>query len=1159
MRRRRSDSVSRPLSPLCCYLPLLVLLINQPLRAQIHFVERGAAAGVHDPINAGGAAFGDVDADGWPDLLVTWASREPARLWRNLGDGTFADDAFDWSPAPFVVGGLFVDDDGDGDQDIYLVRFEGADEMHRNEGGGALRLAPPAEGFVEHGAATGAFFADLDRDGRAELFTSHRSAEANQWIHRPGSAAARDLGVLMSPLRSGNNTFSTTPFDYDGDGDLDLYVCSFGSSNLLHRNDGAGVFRTLADAAGMASPRASVAALPADPDGDGDLDLYLVNAVAHPNQLFVHPGARGSAFEDRAEMAGVADGGNSAAANWADFDNDGDADLMVANVEATVRVYANDGRGQFEDVSTSAIAAQAQPVLGTIALAIADVDRDGDVDAYLAAPQSHGLLLLNDSGDGGGGGGAGGDANDWLRIDLGQVASHAGTKVTVSVGDRRQVREFSVTSALGSQRGGHLHFGLGATSTESAEVVVDWASGQRQTLSSAVNRVLPLQEPAPARDVAVTRVVAPGPAPGLRGFAPQVVVANRGRLASAAGTLELHIDAGTRHTQQLPVPSLAPGDSLHLVFDHWQPSIAGSADVAFVLTADDDVSANNRWQRRYELHAFAEVAARRGVADDGFGWAGALGDYDSDGDLDLYVSNGGTSGAGANRLFRNDGALFTDVTDAAGVGDVDNGTGVTFADFDGDGRQDLFIAKGGFDVDGEANRLFHNDGDGSFSDITGEAGLDAVRSSYAAVVGDWDRDGHLDLYVSQLRGQEATFYRNVGGHFEDVTQAKAIQSFFRYSGSAGSFSDYDNDGDTDLYAGIFGDFDRFYADVDGGAYAVSAVGGNGEMVGVAVADYDEDGDVDIYTVNMNGRSALYRNEISALRDVGAQTGTENLHLGTGCAFVDYDSDGDLDLLVANLRTANRVFANLGDGIFVDHAQAFGLADTARARAVLVGDVDGDGHPDAYVINEGTDNLLYLNGGSRHHWLQASVRGVVSNTDGIGARLTAHAGDRTWMREVNGTSGMSYSSRVTHFGLGAVERLDSLVVTWPSGIRDVHYALATNHAVDLVEGGPLTAVTEVTPAPRPIAFELDPVHPNPFNASVVLRYHLADAGVIHLTVHNALGQGVRRLLDGMRLPPGAHQGTWDGRDDRGRAAASGVYFARLRSGGRLRVRPMVLLR
>jgi hypothetical protein len=284
---------------------------------------------------------------------------------------------------------------------------------------------------------------------------------------------------------------------------------------------------------------------------------------------------------------------------------------------------------------------------------------------------------------------------------------------------------------------------------------------------------------------------------------------------------------GRTYERRRSVVSLAAGDRQQISFDNWRPDLPGVWEISFALTGEDDASANNRWSRPYRFYEFQEVTGELGIDDDGPDWAGALADYDNDGDLDLSVSNGGSLRNGANVLYRNDGASgFRNVTMAAGVADEDNGTGVVFADFDRDGDQDLFLAKGGFTSDGQANRMFSNDGDGTFSDISPEAGLDISRSSYATVVRDYDRDGLLDLYVSQLRGQEASFYRNLQGHFEDVTNSKRVLSFFQFSGAA-AFSDYDNDGDVDLYAGVFGDFDRFYADVGQSAYAVASVGGKG--------------------------------------------------------------------------------------------------------------------------------------------------------------------------------------------------------------------------------------------------------------------------------------------------------------------------------------------
>jgi hypothetical protein len=334
------------------------------------------------------------------------------------------------------------------------------------------------------------------------------------------------------------------------------------------------------------------------------------------------------------------------------------------------------------------------------------------------------------------------------------------------------------------------------------------------------------------------------------------------------------------------------------------------------------------------------------------------------------------------------------------------------------------------------------------------------------------------------------------------------------------------------------------------------------MVGIAVGDYDEDGDLDVYTVNQSGRSALYQNNIdlSVFLDTGSESGTENMAQGTGCTFVDYDSDGDLDLFVSNAFSPDRAFVNLGDGTFLNQSEAFGLADTSRARAVLVGDVDNDGDPDIYVINEGTNNRLYANGGGPNGWLSVTTLGVTSNPDAVGARLTAWVGGRSLLREVNGTSGMSYSSRVTHFGLGEANGVDSLIVSWPSGTVDHHGPLAANRMLHLVEGGLATAVVEAMGSGVvSAAIDLAEAYPNPFNASAVLRFDLPSSGRVRLAVYNSLGQSVRTLVADQVLPAGTHRVTWDGRDQAGAQAASGIYYARLEALAERRVASMVLLR
>ena len=280
------------------------------------------------------------------------------------------------------------------------------------------------------------------------------------------------------------------------------------------------------------------------------------------------------------------------------------------------------------------------------------------------------------------------------------------------------------------------------------------------------------------------------------------------------------------------------------------------------------------------------------------------------------------------------------------------------------------------------------------------------------------------------------------------------------------------------------------------------------MIIAPQGDYDDDGDVDLYVVNRSNRSVLYRNDGTSqpFVDVGTESGTANLAQGSGSAFGDYDSDGDIDI---------------------------------------------------YLLNEEGPNRLYENGGSTGNWLQLKVSGTLSNTDGVGARLRAFAGERVWTRSVNGTAGFSQSSRVVQFGLGDLEGLDSLLVHWPSGNVETHRNLAAGTTQNLIEGGGLTGVEQIQGA-VPTEFFLEQNYPNPFNGDTVIRFGVARSGPVELVLFNVLGQRVRTLADGERTP-GRYQVTWDGLNDHGQAVASGLYFYRLSTERENRVRRLVLLR
>ena len=1124
---------------------LLGIFAAVPLAAAITFTDQALPAGVGLVGEANGAAFGDYDGDGRPDLLVTRLGRsEGPLLFHSQGDGTFADQsALLRDAAGPALGAAWVDVDADGDLDLYLIRFRDPHLLFRNEGGHFTRIEKPAE-LADHQASTSAAFGDFDGDGELDLFATHRAAQANQFyrhIYREGFA---DQSDLLSPLRSGQDSFSATPFDSDGDGDLDLYVANLNYPNLFFRNQGHGTFRQEALATGLGRTGASLVGLPVDFDNDGDLDLYLLSGSGERTVLYRNGGQ--GIFTDWTDESGAGLDGVNSGGGWADFDNDGDQDLLLSSLGQPA-VLENQGASRFAEVQ----ALPAGAAWNTAGVALADYDLDGDVDAFMAGVDRAGVLLRNDSPDQG----------HWLGVELrGAGRSVLGARVRVRTPAGSQLREYIVASLLGSQHGDLLHFGLGSQVAGIA-VEVFWPGGQHTVLEQVeADQVLRLREPSPGRNLAIRRVVQPDLAPRWAALAPEVEVENRGRERSG-GLLRAQIRFGERqvYAESVPVPALEPGERRRLRLPQWQPEWSGTHCFSFSLEGGDEVQEDDTWERCHHLYPFEEVGAALGADDPGKGWAGAFSDCDADGDLDLYIANGGSLGLGESALYRNEGGRrFTNTTLASGVADSGNGTGLVLADFDGDGFQDLFLAKGGFVPEGEASRFFHNQGDGTFADRSAESGLDAVQSSYAGVAGDYDQDGRLDLYVSRFRGQFNSLYHNEGsGRFADLTREKNIVSYFRSSGGSAAFADYDEDGDVDLYASIYGDNDIFYVNQGEGAFIPNQVGDQRSAVGVAPGDVDADGDLDLYVVNVDGRSALYRNELDShsLVDVAAQAGVENLAQGTGCAFGDYDADGDLDLFVTNAFSPGRVYMNYGDGTFNDQARAYGMDAASRARGVMLGDFDADGDQDVYVVNEGSPNFLYRNGGHQGHWLQVEVEGVQSNRDGIGTRLSAFAGGRRYAGEVNGTSGMSHSSRTVHLGLGQAQRLDSLVVRWTNGQVDTYQGVEADGLLHLIEGRQLTAVEEVLPS---AVFSLAPNYPNPFNPATAIEFSLAQAASVRVVVYNSLGQPIRELLD-EALGPGSHRIVWDGRDGRGRDLASGTYFCRLRAGSQELVRAMLLLK
>jgi enediyne biosynthesis protein E4 len=503
-------------------------------------------------------------------------------------------------------------------------------------------------------------------------------------------------------------------------------------------------------------------------------------------------------------------------------------------------------------------------------------------------------------------------------------------------------------------------------------------------------------------------------------------------------------------------------------------------------------------------------------------------DYDNDGWLDIFVLNGTTlegfpDGQNpTNHLYHNNrDGTFTDVTKAAGLIRSGWGQGVCVGDYDNDGNLDLFVTYYGKNV------LYHNNGNGTFTDVTRQAGLeppgDAWNTGCAFL--DHDRDGYLDLFVSNyvayedgcrvpptcsykgikvncgplgLRGSRNFLYRNRGdGTFVDVSEKSGILRPETHYCFTPCVCDIDNDGWPDIYVTADSTPSLLYRNNRDGSFAEVGLyagvafnldGISQAAMGVAAGDYDCDGYLDLIRTNFSDdTSTLFHNLRDGMfedRTLAAGMGLNTRFLGWGVGFCDFDNDGWLDLLLVNghvfpeiagaqvdeeYEERKVVYRNRGNGKFEDISLKSGPGVLLKrcSRGAAFGDLFNTGQIDIVINNmNAPPSLLRNTSPSSHNWFQVRLVGKQSNRAAIGSRVTVRTGEHHQISEVqSGGSFCSQNDLRAHFGLGVHQQVDQLDIQWLGGGKESFRNLPANAQATIVEGSGVQSIDRFSPDPH----------------------------------------------------------------------------------------------
>lgn len=936
-----------------CRRPLpLVNLKYDPMFA----FSRNPATGLMDDVgDSWSVAWGDYDQDGYEDVYITeYDYSKGSYLYRNTGEGTFTR----ITAGPQVndigatIGSSWGDYDNDGDLDLFVVNnARASNHLYENKGDGTFDRADAGDLSTYGGRCQNAAWVDYDNDGWLDVYvTDYLLTHTNQLFHNNQDGTFSQ--VKDNPITSEYKySVGATWSDYDNDGLQDLFVPhGRTANNSLFHNDGGGEFTRIRSGSIVSDLGNSSGSAWGDYDNDGDMDLYVTNRSNQFNFFYINKG-NGAFIKNSTSIISKIEG-NSNGAAWADVNNDGWLDLFVGNDNGNLNhLYMNQGDGSFQK-SESPINTDLENSMGA---AFGDIDNDGDLELLVANTNGKPNTLYQNNG---------GNCNSWKAFKLEGTKSNrsgigAKIRVKAKIGGQViwQTREISGQTGGGtsSQNTMKAYFGLGDASIIDT-VMIHWPSGFTQYLTHVET-----------------------------GNIEEVIEKDLFVRVDSAGLSE-------------------PGS------DSWS---AAWGDYDQDGYEDLYVTEFKHYEGSYLYHnegdgTFSKLSSGHPVEEKGASGGSTWGDYDNDGDLDLFVSNKVYS---SNPLYENQGNgefLKVDAGDISRYGSSCHNA--VWIDYDNDGWLDMFVSDF---LPSKFNQLYHNNGNGTFTQVIDNLIVTEAQSSIGATWADYDQDGLIDLFVPNAKGENNSLYHNLGnGKFDKIVEGDIVNDGGNSVGSA--WGDYDNDGDLDLYVSNTGLENNF-----------------------------------LYVNNGEGN---FGRETKSLI-------TRSRGHSQGAAWADVNNDGYLDLFVSSdSASQNHLYMNQGNGVFLESESEVSLAMESSKGAAFA-DIDNDGDLELFVANDAGDkNAFYRNEtGNHNNWKAFKLEGLTSNRSAIGARIRMKAriyGEEVWqMREISAQSGGGSSSQNTlraYFGLGDATRIDSVVINWPSGYEQILAQLSVNDIQEVVE-------------------------------------------------------------------------------------------------------------